>query len=76
LVPPKSRMAEFLREMQAEAVMAPEDVEGIKQAILTCFAAFKSGKLNVAYQQDSLIGFERKILTGQLASLFDEVISE
>jgi glycosyltransferase involved in cell wall biosynthesis len=76
LVPPESKMAEFLQEMQAEAVIAPEDGEGIKQALISCFNGFKNGRLHVASKQDSLKGFERKTLTGRLASLFDEVISE
>jgi len=76
VVPQRSRIAKFLRDVKAQAVVETEDLEGIKQALLAYFAEFKSGQMRSGVMDVSVKSFERKALTGRLASLFDEVVSE
>jgi glycosyltransferase involved in cell wall biosynthesis len=76
IVPKGSRMAEFLRTLKAQAVVDTEDLEGIKQVLLAYFAEFQNGQMRPDMRDDSIKGFERRVLTGRLASLFDEVVSE
>lgn len=75
IAPEKSKLAEFLREMKAPAVVSPGDGEGIKQAFISSFADFRNGK-STDREKDDLKRFERRTLTSRLASLFDEVTSE
>jgi glycosyltransferase involved in cell wall biosynthesis len=75
IVPEESQMAKFLQSVNAQAVLGMDDVEGIKRTLLAHFAEFKNGQMRSDMRDDSLKGFERKVLTGRLASLFDEVVS-
>lgn len=76
IVPQNSEMAKLLHEMKAQAVISPEDGEGIKQAILASFKDFQRGEMFYASEEKILKTFERKELTSRLASIFDEVISQ
>jgi glycosyltransferase involved in cell wall biosynthesis len=75
IVPQNSEMAKLLREMKAQAVVPPEDREGIKQAILASFKDFEKKEKSYPLEEKILKRFERKELTSRLVSLFDEVIS-
>jgi glycosyltransferase involved in cell wall biosynthesis len=75
IVPQDSEMAKLLREMKAQAIVPPENGEGIKQAILASFKDFERKEKSYPLEEKILKRFERKELTSRLASLFEEVIS-
>jgi glycosyltransferase involved in cell wall biosynthesis len=75
MVPQDSEMAKLLREMKAQAIVPPENGEGIKQAILASFKDFERKEKSYPLEEKILKRFERKELTSRLVSLFDEVIS-
>jgi hypothetical protein len=75
IVPEESQIAKSLQAVNARRVVSIDDAEGIKQALLGCYDEFKNGKMRFDVPDDSVKRFERKVLTGRLASLFDEVVS-
>lgn len=70
LVPPEGEAAALVREFDAGAVVAPEDVEGAAAA-LEAFYDGRGGGPRPA--PAGLERFERRRLTGKLAALFDDV---
>jgi glycosyltransferase involved in cell wall biosynthesis len=64
----------IITETDSGCVVDPEDVEGIKEAILSFYRFYKQGKLKIRPKQKVLRSFQRKKLTGDLAKIFDELI--
>ena len=49
------------------------DTQKIKKEILNCYNRFKEGRLKAEPNRDFIAQFERKRLTHQLATIFDEL---
>lgn len=75
IAPENSEIERLLRKMEAQAVVPPEDIEGIKLALLSSFREFEKGLSRFGERGDDYKKFERRALTVKLATLFDEVIS-
>jgi glycosyltransferase involved in cell wall biosynthesis len=75
IVPEESQIAKSLQAVNARAVTTMDDAEGIKQALLACFAESRNREMRSDVRDDRVERFERKALTGRLASLFNEVTS-
>ncbi|MBM4462374.1 MAG: glycosyltransferase family 4 protein [Chloroflexi bacterium] len=69
---PTGVAADLIREARAGIVVAPDDVEGIKKAILELYSGHKLG---LPFQPDGAViqRFERTRLTGELAKTLDEI---
>ena len=74
IVPLKSEVAQFTTGVDIGKVVSPEDIKGIKEALLFFFSNFEKGKLTTDVNEDKLGKFERKSLTLELASLFDGTV--
>lgn len=76
ILPKESQIAKLLIEMKAGVVVSPEDKEGIRGAMLSCFTNFAKGGVASDISEDEIKQFDRKSITQKLASLFDEVVSK
>lgn len=65
----------IIQETNSGWVIDPEDIQGIKRAILHFYTLHKEGKLKTQLGEEVLRRFERKKLTGKLADIFDELAS-
>lgn len=63
----------IIEEANSGRVVDPEDIDGIKKAILQFYKLYKQGELKVQIRKDVSQRFERKKLTGELAKIFDEL---
>lgn len=68
-VPPNGAAAQLLKEYSASIVVHPEDINGIKEALLNIFNMYKSNLLP-AGKDDFVEKFERKRLTEELIKIF------
>ena len=73
IFPQGSQITKFLLEIKGGKVISPEDKEGIKQVLVSCFTDFTEGKIASITSDDEISKYERKSLTFKLASLFDKV---
>ncbi len=76
IVPTSGAAAELLREHSGAIIVAPQNKEGIKQALLTLFEYFKTGKINHHRPPIDLTRFERKYQTQRLAQIFNRCLDE
>jgi glycosyltransferase involved in cell wall biosynthesis len=70
-VSPPCEAADLIRKANAGVVVAPSDVEGIKNAINSLYESFLKG--NFIYKTDMSVieKYDRKLLTGKLAEVLD-----
>jgi glycosyltransferase involved in cell wall biosynthesis len=62
------------RKLNAGVVISPEDVGGIKKAILSLYKDFKEGHIRLETDTSKLMEFSRRKLTKTLANTLDSVI--
>ncbi|MCI0531462.1 MAG: glycosyltransferase [candidate division Zixibacteria bacterium] len=74
IVSPDGAAAELIRECKAGTVVAPDDHEGIKKALLEYFLKFKSGRQQNLSEEADISKYERKNLTRELASFFNQLV--
>jgi len=72
LVPP-GVSADLIREAGAGVVVDPQDVQGIAVQILNLYEHWKQGELSAHTDPQVVERFSRRALTGQLASVLDQV---
>ncbi|MFN8455573.1 MAG: glycosyltransferase [Anaerolineae bacterium] len=68
-----SPAASLVTALEAGVVVAPDDVAGIQQALQTFYQQWQAGQLPSRHHP-RLSQFERRELTRQLATLFDELV--
>ena len=74
IVPPDGAAAELIREFKAGTIVAPDDHERIKRALLEYFQKFKSGQQQNLSEEADISKYERKNLTRELASFFNQLV--
>jgi hypothetical protein len=74
IAPPESQIAMFLTEMKVGRVLSPDDRAGIKETLQSYFSDFEKGGVSLDVDEGRIKVFDRKSLTGNLASLFGEAI--
>lgn len=70
---PAGAMADLIRDMNAGPVLPPDDVKGVKQAILDLYRQYKQGA-TLSKTYDNLDQFERRTLAGRLAAHLDSLL--
>ncbi|GAB4536618.1 MAG: hypothetical protein Kow0063_22360 [Anaerolineae bacterium] len=65
----------LVRELEAGIVADPDDVQSMADAILEFYSWFQQGKLQ-NWASKGVAAYERRHLTGQLASLLDTLVME
>ena len=73
LVSGEGEVARLITRLNRGVVLANDDVSGIKNAILQYYSEFKNNKLKFAAPL-SVEQFDRKVLAGRLAEVFNELI--
>lgn len=74
LVSDDTTVAEIVHSTQSGIIIDPSDTEKIKDTILEMYEKYKKGGLKLNREDDSVIyQYERKHLTGKLATIFDEL---
>lgn len=73
LVPPDGDAAELIRRTNTGVIVAPEDVEAIKHAILDLYAQWKAGRLRVHPNWEEISQYDQKEVAKKLAEVLDEV---
>jgi glycosyltransferase involved in cell wall biosynthesis len=68
---PQSAMTDLITTTGSGMVVSPEDVDAIEAAILNLFGRWQAGTLSVT--PCDLSAFERKALTGRLATILESV---
>ncbi|HID95804.1 MAG TPA: glycosyltransferase [Candidatus Latescibacteria bacterium] len=71
---PEGAAAEIVRSLGNSTVVAPDDVEGIKKALLRYYEAYEQGKI-VRTDPRIIERYDRRRLTGRLAGIFDEILA-
>ncbi len=71
---PEGAAAQIVRSTGNGTVVPPDDIQGIKKAILSYYTQYREGKLG---RTDPKIiqKYDRQRLTGELARLFNEILS-
>jgi glycosyltransferase involved in cell wall biosynthesis len=76
IVPPSGEAAEVLRRTGAGIVPEADDPESLARTVRSCYSLHIEGKLGVTPNLEAVHAFDRRILTGRLAGLFDRVLDE
>jgi len=74
IVPPGGAAAEVVSSLNLGKVVSPADPIGIKRELLSFFLDWKKGNFSLDLHEEKTKMFSRKLLTADLASLFDEMI--
>ncbi len=75
LVPGNGAAAQILKDYKAGFIVEPDDIDGIKNALIEIFELFKEG--NIPQPNRELIqSFERKKLTQELVKIFQFVMRD
>ncbi len=74
LVPPDGEAARVVNETKAGVVVAPDDISGIKEAVLKLYRDFKEHKLAGGAEAAAVSVYDRKNLTKDLAGLLDGLV--
>jgi len=74
-VPPDGAAARLVRALGNGTIVAPDDVQGIKEALRAYYHQYTTTGLPVGDAQ-AAGKYDRKALTGQLASVFDSVLTQ
>jgi glycosyltransferase involved in cell wall biosynthesis len=72
---PESQTADLLRETQSGRVFHPDDQERIRRYIEALLEKWKSGDVLEGASKESILRFERKALSDELASIFDSIVA-
>lgn len=72
-VVPPGISADLVQEAQAGVIVNPEDVRAIADQIAALYEAWQQGELKITGNQDVVARYDRRLLTGQLARVLDEV---
>ncbi len=73
LVPPEGAVASIIREAGAGVVADFDDPEDIRQAFLSIYSAWEAGRSAVCPDPTRIACYDQRRITGQLASILDEV---
>ena len=73
IVPPGSQIEKLLTEMGIARVVSPENKQAIKEAVQGCFSDFLKGTPSMHVDQDGLRKYERRSLSQELVSHFNQV---
>lgn len=73
LVPPQGPVATIIREAQAGLVVDPNDIGGVKQAVVHLFNSWQDGRLDIRTDAEYVQQYTRRRLAGKLASLLDSL---
>ncbi len=76
LVPKDGVAVDLIRKTNTGVVVEPDDVDGIKKAILDSYNKWKNNDLKIEPNWNVIKQYERKNLTKKLAQIFDELINE
>ncbi|PKM92338.1 MAG: hypothetical protein CVU81_01005 [Euryarchaeota archaeon HGW-Euryarchaeota-1] len=76
LVLSDSPPANLIKETDTGIAIEPDDVEGIKKAILYFYNQWKNKNLKINPDWEIIRRYDRKNLTKKLAQIFDESINE
>jgi len=74
LIPEDSHEADFIRKNELGKIVSPDDVEAIKLVLLDFYQAKRNGKLKEIKKSESINRFDRKVLTGKLAEVMEELM--
>ena len=69
-------LADLLRRTGGAWVVHPKDESGISEAVLQAYRGWENGFASPRANQAMVGGFDRRLLAGQFAKLFERSISE
>jgi glycosyltransferase involved in cell wall biosynthesis len=72
---PEGAAAELIRSLEAGVVVRPDDVEEIQKALARFVEQWERKSLSVGSSAEKVGRYERRRLTGELAALFDGMVS-
>lgn len=75
LVPTGGAAADILRKAGTGLIYDSSDVEEVKKGLLELYKMWQEGRLKVTPDKNYIAQYNRKVLTQQLADLFDEVLA-
>jgi glycosyltransferase involved in cell wall biosynthesis len=75
IVPPDGASARLIKQTNSGIIVAPEDIQGIKQAILHFYELWKKKSLQIERNWNIVRQFERTQLTQRLIKILDQVAS-
>ena len=73
---PEGDAKTLIQEAGAGWCVDPYDIQGVKRLLEELIVRKEAGTLGIRRDEECVRRFERKVLTGQLASLFDSVVGE
>ncbi len=76
LVPQDSDCARIIQDTRSGVVIEPTDYQKAKRVILDMYEKYKKGQLGLESNDSLIQQYERKVLTGRLAEIFDNLLSE
>jgi len=74
LVPQDGVAADLIRKTNTGIIVDPNNIEGIKKAILYFYNQWKNNTLKIKPNWEIIKQYERKNLTKKLAQIFDELV--
>lgn len=72
---PEGVAADLIESANIGVVVHPNDIEGIKKAILQLYKKYKKGELNIEPNQEIIKQHDMRILSKKFAKVLDEVAS-
>ena len=70
IIPP-GIASELIREARAGYVIDPEDIQGIRNMIVELFGRWQANALSISPNTEFIAHYDRRLLTGRLAQVFD-----
>jgi glycosyltransferase involved in cell wall biosynthesis len=76
VVPPEGAAADILRQSRTAFICDSSDVDDVKSIVTEVYKLWETNKLYVQPDKDYISRYNRRFLTRELASLFNEVIAK
>jgi len=73
IVPPGFE-ADLIERTGIGIIAKPNNIESIKNALLALYKKYKNGSLKMHTNREEIRKFDRKVLTGELAHVFDKIM--
>jgi len=76
LVPEDSDCAQIIKKSKSGVVVDPQNPQKIRSTILDMYEKYTKGTLQLEPNENLIRQYERKVLTGNLAKIFDDMLLE
>ena len=76
IIPAKGAAAQLIRDTRIGLVADSDDVEQAMENIRQLYSGWENKTVNFAPDREKIAGYERKVLTGKLAEVFNQVLNK